>query len=184
MQHMSFVPTKAFFTKGIGRHKNKLQSFELALRDAGIEKLNLVYVSSICPPNCAILPLEEGVKQLSPGQITFCVMARNATDEKNRLVGSAVGMAFPADKDNYGYISEHTSFGSEEREIGDFAEDLASTMLATTLGIDFDPETAYDERRQIYLMSGKIVDSASMPCVTTGVAGMWTTTISAVVFLP
>ena len=80
--------------------------------------------------------------------------------------------------------AEHTGFGAEEQEIGDFAEDLASTMLATTLGIDFDPETAYDERRQTYLMSGKIIDSASMPCVTTGETGMWTTTISAVVFIP
>ncbi|MBF0480821.1 MAG: arginine decarboxylase, pyruvoyl-dependent [Desulfovibrionaceae bacterium] len=184
MTGQSFVPTKAFFTKGVGRHKNKLQSFELALRDAGIEKLNLVYVSSIYPPNCQIVSVDEGVSFLSPGQITFCVMARNATDEKNRLVGSAVGMAFPASKDHYGYISEHTSFGKDEKEIGDFAEDLASTMLATTLGIDFDPETGYDERREIYLMSGKIVDSTSMPCVTSGVPGLWTTTIAAVVFLP
>ena len=179
-----FVPTKAFFTRGIGRHKNKLQSFELALRDAGIEKLNLVYVSSIYPPNCHLATVEEGVALLNPGQITFCVMARNATDEKGRLVGSAVGMAFPASKDHYGYISEHTSFGKDEKEIGDFAEDLASTMLATTLGIDFDPETAYDERREIYLMSGKIIESTSFPSVTQGVSGMWSTTISAVVFLP
>lgn len=182
--HQSFVPSKAFFTRGIGRHKNKLQSFELALRDAKIEKLNLVYVSSIYPPKCNLLTLEEGVKELRPGQITFCVMARNATNEKGRLVGSAVGMAFPANYDNYGYISEHTAFGADEQEIGDFAEDLASTMLATTLGVEFDPDTAYDERREIYLMSGKIVNSASMPCVTTGQAGVWTTTISAVVFLP
>ena len=184
MHGHTFVPTKAFFTRGIGRHKNKLQSFELALRDAGIEKLNLVYVSSIYPPNCTLLTVEEGTALLNPGQITFCVMARNATDEKGRLVGSAVGMAFPASKDNYGYISEHTSFGKEEKEIGDFAEDLASTMLATTLGIDFNPETAYDERREIYMMSGKIIESKSLPSVTQGVSGMWTTTISAVVFLP
>ena len=179
-----WVPKKIFFTKGVGNHKEELHSFELALRNAGIEKFNLVYVSSIYPPHCQLITLDEGVKLLNPGQITFCVMARNATDEKNRMVGSAVGMAFPADKGNYGYISEHTTFGADEQEIGDFAEDLASTMLATTLGIDFDPETAYDERRQIYLMSGKIVDSASMPCVTTGQAGVWSTTISAVVFLP
>lgn len=179
-----FVPTKAFFTKGIGRHKNKLQSFELALRDAGIEKLNLVYVSSIFPPNCKLVSVQEGVKELNAGQITFCVMARNATNEKGRLVGSAVGMAFPASQEHYGYISEHTGFGADEKEIGDFAEDLASTMLATTLGIDFDPETAYDERRQIYLMSGKIIDSSSAPCVATGEAGVWTTTISAAVLLP
>ncbi len=179
----SYVPTRAFFTKGVGRHKNKLQSFELALREAGIEKQNLVYVSSIYPPNCKLLTVDEGVAELKAGQITYCVMARNATNEKGRLVGSAVGMAFPASRDHYGYISEHTAFGLEEQEIGDFAEDLASTMLATTLGVEFNPETAYDERRQIYLMSGKIIDSASMPCVTTGTADMWTTTISAVVFL-
>ncbi|ACV68602.1 pyruvoyl-dependent arginine decarboxylase [Desulfohalobium retbaense] len=181
---MTFVPSKAFFTKGIGRHKNKLQSFELALRDARIEKQNLVYVSSIFPPKCKIISVDEGVEYLYPGQITFCVMARNATNEKGRLVGSAVGMAFPADESHYGYISEHHAFGAEELEIGDFAEDLASTMLATTLGIDFDPEKDYDERKQIYHMSGKIIDSASAPCVTRGQAGLWTTTISAAVFIP
>lgn len=179
-----FVPTKIFFTKGIGCHKTKLQSFELALRDARIEKQNLVYVSSIYPPNCKLLSLEEGVQELKPGQITFCVMARNATNEKGRITGSAVGMAFPTDGDQYGYISEHTAFGMEEGEMGDFAEDLASTMLATTLGVDFDPETAYDERREIYRMSGKIVDSASVSCVTSGCAEMWTTVIAAAVMLP
>ncbi len=181
---MTFVPREAFFTKGIGRHKNKLQSFELALRDARIEKQNLVYVSSIFPPKCKIIVLEEGISKLQPGQITYCVMARNATNEKGRLVGSAVGMAFPTEQSRYGYISEHHAFGAEEQEIGDFAEDLASTMLATTLGIDFDPEKDYDERRQLYLMSGAIIDSASAPCVTRGVAGLWTTTISAAVFIP
>jgi len=181
---MTFVPREAFFTKGIGRHKNKLQSFELALRDARIEKQNLVYVSSIFPPECKIIALEEGISKLQAGQITYCVMARNATNEKGRLVGSAVGMAFPTEKSRYGYISEHHAFGAEEQEIGDFAEDLASTMLATTLGIDFDPEKDYDERRQIYLMSGAIIDSASAPCVTRGIAGLWTTTLSAAVFLP
>lgn len=179
-----FVPTKAFFTKGIGHHKNKLQSFELALRDARIEKQNLVYVSSIYPPKCQMLSLDDGVKHLLPGQITFCVMARNATNEKGRLVGSAVGMAFPADESHYGYISEHTAFGADAKEIGDFAEDLASTMLATTQGVDFDPEKDYDERRQTYLMSGKIINSTSAACVTNGQPGVWTTTISAVVFLP
>jgi arginine decarboxylase len=177
------VPTRAFFTTGIGRHKTKLQSFELALRAAGIEKQNLVYVSSIYPPKCKMLSMEEGRSLLLPGQITFCVMARNACDEKGRLVGSAVGMAFPADESNYGYISEHHAFGVEEKELGDFAEDLASTMLATTLGIDFDPEKHYDERREIYMMSGKIIESMSAPCVTAGESGVWTTTISAVVFI-
>lgn len=183
MANYPMVPTRAFFTKGVGVHKNKLQSFELALREAGIEKQNLVYVSSIYPPNCELLSLEEGVKALHPGQITFCVMARNQTNEKGRLVGSAVGMAIPADKEHYGYISEHHSFGEEEKELGDFAEDLASTMLATTLGVDFDPEIGYDERREVYLMSGKIIDSFSAAVSAVGSTNMWTTTVSAVVFI-
>ncbi len=181
---MTVVPSKAFLTTGIGRHKDKLQSFELALRDAKIEKFNLVSVSSIFPPGCKIISLEEGLKYLNPGQITFCVMAKNSTNEKGRLVGAAVGMAFPADESHYGYISEHHAFGVEAKEIGDFAEDLASTMLATTLGIEFDPEKDYDERREIYLMSGAIIDSISAPCVARGEVGVWTTTISAVVFVP
>ena len=70
-----------FFTKGVGYHRNKLQSFELALRNAGIEKCNLVYVSSILPPDCKIISKEVGIKQLSPGQITFVVLARESTNE-------------------------------------------------------------------------------------------------------
>ena len=97
MSDLSFVPTRMFFTKGVGVHKDRLASFELALRDAGIEKCNLVYVSSIFPPNCKIISKEEGLKHLSPGQITFCVMARSETNEPNRLTVSAIGVALPKD---------------------------------------------------------------------------------------
>lgn len=177
-----FVPQKVFFTKGIGRHKAKLQSFELALRDAGIEKCNLVYVSSIFPPNCKIIPFEEGIKELLPGQITYCVMARISSNEPERLMGASIGLAVPADEYHYGYLSEHSAFGETEKEMSDFAEDLASTMLATTLGIDFDPQKDYDERREIYRMSGKIVDTFSTTCTARG-DGNWTTVIVAAVFL-
>ncbi len=137
-----FVPTKMFFSKGVGRHKDYLQSFELALRDAGIEKCNLVTVSSIYPPNCKRIPKEEGLKLLEPGAITFCVMARNATNEPNRLVASAIGVAQPADQNLYGYLSEHHPFGETDERAGEYAEDLAATMLASTLGLEFDPDTA------------------------------------------
>ena len=176
------VPKKIFFTKGIGRHKAKLQSFELALRDAGIEKCNLVYVSSIFPPNCKIIPFEEGIRELLPGQITFCVLAKISSNEPERLMGASIGLAVPADEYHYGYLSEHAAFGENEKEMGDFAEDLASTMLATTLGIDFDPQKDYDERREIYRMSGKIVDTFSHTCVARG-NGLWTTVVVAAVFL-
>ena len=108
------VPTKAFLTKGVGFHKNELQSYELALRDARIEKQNIVSVSSIFPPNCEIIGLEEGLKLLMPGQITFCVMARLSANEYGRIIGSSVGIAFPTDRNQYGYISEYHAYGKEE----------------------------------------------------------------------
>jgi len=178
-----FVPRKAFFTRGVGFHRNELQSYELALRDARIEKQNLVNVSSIFPPECELIDIEEGLGLLRPGEITFCVMARISTNEYKRIIGASVGIAFPSDREQYGYISEYHAYGKEQLEIGDFAEDLASTMLATTLGVEFDPDKDYDERREIYLMSGKVVEALSFPCIAQGRRGGYVTVISSVVFI-
>jgi arginine decarboxylase len=178
------VPNKVFFTKGVGKHKHPLQSFELALRSAGIEKCNIVNVSSIIPPKCTIISREKGVKALDPGGITYCVLSRNQTNEPNRLVGASIGVAIPKDRSAYGYISEHHSFGEKALKAGDFAEDLAATMLATTLGVDFDTEKAWDERKQEYKMSGRIVRTQSFVQTAEGDKnGLWTTVIAAAVFL-
>jgi len=178
------VPKKVFFTKGVGKHKERLQSFELALRDAGIEKCNLVSVSSIVPPNCKIISKEKGVSNIIPGQITHSVMSRNSTDEANRLIGAAIGVAVPKEKNSYGYISEHHSFGEACKKIGDYAEDLAASMLATTLGLEFDPDKAWDERKQEYKMSGQFVRTQSVAQTARGDKnGLWTTVLAAAVFL-
>lgn len=180
-----YVPTKVFFTKGVGRHKDYLQSFELALRNANIEKLNIVTVSSIYPPGCKRISREEGVQLIQPGQIAFVVMARNATNEPNRLIAASIGVAQPADQSQYGYLSEHHPFGETDEKAGDYAEDLAATMLATTLGVDFDPDTGWDEREQLYKMSGKIVKTFNITQSAEGDKnGLWTTVIAAGVFLP
>lgn len=178
------VPKQIFFTKGVGKHKHQLQSFELALRNAGIEKCNIVNVSSIIPPDCQIITREKGIKMLEPGQITHCVMSRNNTNEPNRLVGSAIGIAIPKEKDSYGYISEHHSFGEVAQKAGDYAEDLAATMLATTLGLELDPEKAWDERKQEYKMSGRFIRTQSIAQTAKGDKnGLWTTVLAAAVFL-
>lgn len=185
MENAALVPTRVFFTKGVGKHRNRLQSFELALRKAGIEACNLVRVSSIVPPKCKIIGTARGLQGLSPGQITFVVLAEASTNEPSRMVGAGIGLAQPASGEQYGYISEHHGFGMNEKRLADFVEDMAATMLATTLGIEFDPETAYDERKEIYRMSGKIVRSRA--CVQTAEgdkSGLWTTVVSAAVFLP
>lgn len=178
------IATKLFLTKGVGIHKDKLASFELALRDAGIEKCNLVYVSSILPPKCKVIAKEEGLKLLSAGQITFCVMARNESNEANRLMSTAIGIAVPKDENNYGYLSEHHAFGETAKKAGEYAEDLAATMLATTLGIEFDSSKAWEEREQIYKASGHIFKTTHICQSAEGHKdGLWTTTISVAIFL-
>ena len=179
-----FVPKRIFFTKGVGRHKDYLQSFELALRDADLEQQNLVTVSSIYPPNCKRISKKIGLEVLQPGQITFVVMARNATNEANRLIASSIGVAIPKEGNTYGYLSEHHPFGETQKVAGDYAEDLAATMLATTLGVDFDPDSAWDEREQVYRASGKIFKSFNVTQSAEGKQGLWTTVVSCAILLP
>src|SRR5271169_6306151 len=178
-----FMPKECFFTKGVGRHQQKLMSFELALRDAGIEKQNLVRVSSIYPTVCKIIPVREGQPKLQPGQITFCVLAEAATDEPNRLICAGIGLAIPRNH-AHGYIAEHHGYGMSEKKTEDLCEDLAATMLATTLGIPFDADKSWDEREQQYKMSGDIVKTRSVVQTAEGdKSGLWTSVISAVVFI-
>jgi arginine decarboxylase len=181
---LPMVPRFVFFTKGCGVHRQRLQSFELALRRAGIAPLNLVRVSSIFPPGCAVISRERGLPRLHPGEITFVVMAQAETNEPNRLVSASIGLATPADPTVYGYLSEHHGFGQTAKKAGDYAEDLAATMLASTLGIEFDPDKDYDQRREIYRMSGRIVRTRSLTQSAEGDKdGLWTTVVTAAVLL-
>ncbi len=180
-----YVPTKIFFTKGVGREKEYLASFEAALRDARIEKYNLVSVSSIYPVNCKKVSVDAGISEMTPGQIIHTVMARNATNEPNRLIAASIGVAIPKDKTMFGYLSEHHPFGQTEKFSGDYAEDLAASMLATTLGINFNPDEAWNEKEQVFKMSGKIVNTSNITKSARGEkTGLWTTVIAAAILLP
>lgn len=181
---MDMVPKEVFFTNGVGRHKDRLSSFELALRDAGIERCNLVMVSSIFPPHCKIITKEEGIKKLKAGQVTFCVMARMESNEPNRLLAASVGLAIPTDNSSYGYLSEHHTYGETAKKAGDYAEDLAATMLATTLGIEFDSEQAWNEREQLFKMSGKVLKTMNITQSAEGDKnGLWTTVVATAILL-
>jgi len=178
------VPKRMFFTKGVGKHKERLTSFELALRDAGIASQNLVRVSSIFPPRCKVISRKEGLKYLNHGEVVFSVIAENSTREPHRLVVSSIGVAIPADRDTYGYLSEHHSFGETEEQAGEYAEELAAEMLATTLDVDFDPDKSWDEKKEIYRISNKIVRTSNVTQSAVGdKRGLWTTTIAAAVLI-
>lgn len=178
------VPTRMFFTCGVGKHRHKLQSFEDALRDAGIAPLNLVRVSSIFPPGCKIISRKRGVTQIRAGEITFVVLADTSTDEPNRLISAGIGLALPAKGEHYGYVSEYHGFGMTQKKTADLVEDMAASMLASTLGLEFDPDAAYDERREFYRMSGQIVKTRSIVQTAEGDKnGLFTTVVAAAVFL-
>jgi arginine decarboxylase len=176
------IPKKLFFTKGAGIHKEELRSFELALRDAGIEKCNLVTVSSILPPRCKTISRTQGLRELVPGGIHFCVMAKCASNESRRLIAASIGCAIPSEKSLYGYLSEHHGFGQTEKEAGDYAEDLAAAMLASTLGIEFDEAKSWDEKKEFYRISDKIVRTTNIT-QSAIVKNGWMTVVAAAVFL-
>ncbi len=177
------VPNKIFLTRGVGRHKEKLASFEMALRDAGIQAVNYVHVSSIFPPGCKQISKEQGLKMIKPGEITFIVMARNQTDESHRLISASVGMAIPSDPNSYGYLSEHHAYGATDEECGEYAEDIAAQMLATTLGVAFDEDSSWDERQEQWKLSNEIVKTKHMTQSAIGQRETWTTVLAAAVLI-
>ena len=184
MNSDNFVPKKIFLTKGVGFHKEKLASFELALREAGIAPLNLITVSSILPPHCKFIDKGEGVKLLKPGQVVPVVLAKSESNISSTLVSSGVGVAVPRDKEHYGYLSEHHCTGMDDIKMEEYVEDLAAEMLATTYGVKFDPDASWDEKRKLWSIDNRIVKTKSE--VQTSIVsdeGLWTTTIAAAVLI-
>ncbi len=179
-----FVANKIFLTKGVGKHRERLSSFELALRSAGIASCNLVRVSSIFPPHCKLIPRTEGLKLLKHGQIVFVVLSENSTREPHRLIAASIGLALPADKSMYGYLSEHHSFGETEDRAGEYAEELAAEMLATTLDVEFDADLNWDEKKEIYRISNKIVRTMNVTQSAVGdKRGLWTTVLASAILI-
>ncbi len=178
------IPKEIFFVKGVGKEKERLASFEMALRDANIAEYNLVKVTSIFPPRCKVISAKDGVPKLKAGQILHVVLAESATNEPNRLIAAAIGVAIPSDPEKYGYLSEHHSYGETNQKVGEYAEDLAAYMLATTLGISFETDVTYDSRRDLWRIKKEIVSTKSITQTAVGEKnGLWTTAIAAAVLL-
>ena len=181
---LDLVAKKLFLTKGIGVAEDKLTSFEFALRDAGIAGTNIVLISSIFPPKAKLIPRKDGLKLIKPGQVLFTIYSRNQTNEPHRLVSASVGVAQPKDTSKYGYLSEYESFGQDERKTGDYAEDIAAQMLASSLGIPFDIDKSWDEKRQQWTISGQIYKTKNITQTAKGDKnGKWTTVFAAAVLI-
>ena len=181
---LDLVAKKLFLTKGVGVADDKLTSFEFALRNAGIAGTNIVLISSIFPPQAKLISRKDGLKLIKPGQVLFTIYSRNQTNEPHRLVSASVGIAQPKDSSKYGYLSEYESFGQDERKTGDYAEDIAAQMLASSLGIPFDIDKSWDEKRQQWTISGQIYKTKNITQTAKGDKnGKWTTVFAAAVLI-
>lgn len=177
------VPSKVFLTRGQGRHKEKLVSFEKALREAGIAPFNLVRVSSIYPPHCRLISKAAGLRLLEPGQILFVVLSENATDEPGRLITASIGAAVPDDPSHYGYLAEHSDAGKSARETGLHTEYLAAEMLATKLGEKLKEPPAAKSAKSYSVSNGLALATRSATQAAKGEAGLWTTVLAAAVLI-
>jgi arginine decarboxylase len=181
---LDLVAKKLFLTRGKGVHPDRLTSFEYALRDAGIAGTNIVLISSIFPPGAKLVSKAEGLKLIRPGSVQFVIYARNETNEPHRLLASSVGIAAPKDNTKYGYLSEYHSFGETEKEAGEYAEDIAAQMLASSLGIEFDVNKSWDEKKQQWKISGQIYKTRNITQSAVGdPQGRWTTVFAAAVLI-
>lgn len=181
---LDLVAKKLFLTKGRGVHEDRLTSFEYALRDAGISGTNIVLISSIFPPGAKLVSKKEGLDLIKPGQVLFTIYSRNQTNEPHRLISASVGIAQPSDSKRYGYLSEYEAFGQNEKQAGDYAEDIAAQMLASSLGIRFDIDKSWDEKRKQWKISGQIYKSMNITQTAIGdTKGRWTTVFAAAVLI-
>ncbi len=166
-----YVPKKIFLTSGIGVHVDKLTSFELALRDAGISPFNLVKVSSIFPPHAKLISREEGLKELKHGQIVHCVMSELSTSEPYRLIAASIGISVPKEAHLHGYLAEYSDFGIDKEVAGKKAEEIANHML----------ETLFEEKDiKSHIQLSKYISQSAYG----DKEGKWTTVIAAAVLVP
>ena len=108
------------------------------------------------------------MKKIKAGQILFTIYSKNQTKEPHRVCSASVGIAQPKDTERYGYLSEYESFGQNEIQAGDYAEDIAAQMLASSLGIPFDADKDWDEKRQQWSISGEIYNTHNVTQATKG----------------
>ncbi len=130
------------------------------------------------PPNCKLISRSEGLKLSNRflARFVHAIIGRAVPQEAHRLIAASIGLALPSDKSMYGYLSEHHSFGETEEVAGEYAEELAAEMLATTLNVEFDPDLSWDEKKEVYRISNKIVRTMNVTQSAVGdKRGLWTT---------
>jgi arginine decarboxylase len=179
------IPKKMFLTQGHGTHRHRLQSFELALRKAGIASCNLVNVSSIVPPHCELIPKEKGIPLLHPGEITYCVLSEAQT-KKPRPLCASIGVAVPNSLDEYGYIAECHETDISEIALKRNVENLAILMLATTKGVTVKKspgEKPWSDEEIVQRFKDEMKTESVAELINHTDSNLWSTVVAVAVFI-
>jgi arginine decarboxylase len=182
---MKIVPTKFFLTKGVGVHEKDMRAFEEALRDAGINTCNLIKTSSVIAPGCKRISMEEGMKLIPPGQITFAVLARSETNEPGQIVTAGIAMAQPKDRAVHGYLTEvEEAIGRTAEDVEQDCIEMAIENLIGEYDPKFDGESVYRKGKKNYNIKGQDI---AVDCLVASAQGAeknkYTVVLVAAVFI-
>ena len=185
-QAWPLVPRKVLLAKGVGVHKEMLTSRELAMTDAGVEKMNMIKASSIIPPRCEIVPLREGKKELMIGQMAFAILAQCQTYEPHKRISAAIGIAKPDDPDMYGFfteIEEDQGYGKTQQKAAEEVMYLAISNLAMSWRAKWN-DKMFDPKKKVYRIKNKTVRVSNVTQSALGDPdGKYTTVFVAAVFV-
>jgi arginine decarboxylase len=185
-QAFPIVPRKVFVTKGMGIHQKQLTSRELAMTNAGVEKMNMIKASSIIPPRCEIVPLRKGKQELMIGQMAFAILAQCSTNEPYKRISAAIGIAKPDDPDAYGFfteIEEDQGYGKTEEAAAEEVMYLAISNLAMSWRADWN-DKMFDPKKKLYRIKNKTVRVSNVTQSASGDKdGKYTTAFVAAVFV-
>ena len=168
------VPTRVFFTSGVGFHKTQRVAMQHAMREAGLADCNLVKISSVIPPACQVVTRERGLRMLEAGAIAHAVIAQGVTKEPHQRVSVALCWGQPDREDLPGYITEieeEEANGKSEQTAIDEAGEALTAMLAEKIGAKVDAPKVWGQRGRerrlriggVNVRVGSIAESAVGP---------------------
>lgn len=79
-------------TTGVGHGPTPLAAFDTALLDAGVANYNLIYLSSVIPPDCFVVERKYYSRRFSDyGRRLYCVMSRENAGKPGEMAVAGLG---------------------------------------------------------------------------------------------
>lgn len=110
------IAKECCISKGVGKSKNGLPSFDKALIEAGVGNYNLVRLSSILPAIHEWVPVQSLPVKLKEGSLLPTAYSTITSDEVGDTIISCIGVGIPVDSNNVCVIMEYSTKNISETE--------------------------------------------------------------------